>query len=87
MENKIKAIIQKVREIYRCDLDKSDILSNSADIEVEETEDGEIELESIIFANQYGRIYVYNTAIVYMSKCANVTKILGYKNWDELINM
>lgn len=87
MEDKVKAIIQNVRDIYKYDLEKKEIVNNKARIEFTETEDGNIQLHSITFNWYSSYIYVYDTGIVYSPDYGNARKVLEYKNWDELINI
>ena len=86
MNNKVKTIIRKVRNIYKHDPDKKDIVARKAYVNFRETEDGEVELSSIEF-NWYGGIYVYKNKIVYNPVCGDRKVILEYKDWDELINL
>ena len=86
MENKIKTIIQKVRDMYKYDPDKKEVVAHKASVEFKETKNGDIALHSITFS-WYDNIYVYDTGIIYSPDHKNARKILEYKDWDELINM
>lgn len=82
----IKRIIAKVRSMYKYDKKYKDILANRAYIDLSEnTESGDIELNSISFDN-YDRIFIYPTKVLYIPYDGYDKKILAtYQNWDELL--
>ena len=84
----IKRIVAKVRSMYKYDKKYKDILANRAYIDLSENEEtGDIELNSINFDN-YDRICIYPTKVLYISYNGYDRKTLAtYQDWDEFLSL
>lgn len=85
MENKIKQIIEKVRQMYKYIDEYKSLLSAEASIHLSE-KSGEIILENITF-NYYDRLIIADDCIVYVPEHGQSKKLIAYNGWDELLTL
>ena len=86
LEEKVVAIVEKVRQMYKYDSSKRDILNQTPSIRVA-LENNKLMLRSITFDN-YDKIVVYNDCIQYIQYRGNDSVVLiAYKYLDELIKV
>ena len=85
LEQKIKQIIKKVRQMYKYDPDLKNILKMDAVIKLDET-CGEIMLSSISF-NYYDKLLVRSDGIYFIPEHGNGYHLLKYNNFNELLEL
>ena len=85
LEQKIKQIIKKVRDMYKYDLNLKDILKMDAVIKLDET-CGEIILSSISF-NYYDKLLVSTDGIYFIPEHGHGYHLIKYNNFDELLEL
>lgn len=81
----INQIISKIRNIYRYHPKYKNILKQKAIIDLSETDDGII-LSSISF-NDWDRITLSNTNVVYHPEYGDWEVLLEYTSWDEFLQL
>lgn len=84
MENKIIAIIEKVKSMFRYDRKLSDTIQMDPQV-ICKYKDGELKLREIRF-DDYSRVSVYESYISYIPERGNSSTLIEYKDWDELLN-
>lgn len=88
MEQQIKNIIGKVRElINKHDKRLNFVVEPHPSIELKETNNGELELKSILFVAYYASLEVTNKQIIYKPECKNPQVLFKYKGFDALLKL
>ena len=84
MEQKILAIVDKVRNMYRFDKRYKAILETKPNIMLGINDEGNLELESISW-NYYDAIYASNEQIALHPEYGSNATLIEYNGWDELL--
>ena len=87
MEDKIKAIIKKVREMYKYLPAYANIVNKEARVSLDENENGDLEIVCVSFCDNVDRIAVCNTRIDYLPAYGKQHNLIAYESFDALLNM
>ena len=85
MEDKIKQIMTKVRDMYKYMDDNSSIFKNLYRVIVCE-EDGQLVIKEVVFGT-YDKIYVDTKKIFYSPQHGFSKVLIQYNGWDELLSL
>ena len=86
MEEKILAIIKKVRDMYRFDNRYGAILKANPSIELSVGKGNSLKIDSISW-NYYDSIYVTSKQITMHPEHGSPTTLIKYNGWDGLLNL
>lgn len=86
MEEKVKQIIKKVRNIYKYDETYRKIIERKANVNLSEDDNGNIQLKSISFS-WYDEILVSKSGIIFKPSYGENKIILKYSSFEELLEM
>ena len=82
----IKAVIKKVRGIYKYNSKYAGIILQKAEVTLREVKNGEFEIVCIEF-NDYDSISVHNDAIYFTPEYGKSVRLNQYPSLEEFLNM
>lgn len=86
MEEKIKAIVEKVRMMYKYSNEYKSLVNMDAKVVLSEDKTSGFKIERICF-DYYDRIVVCSNGISYHPEHGSVKTLMSYNSFDELLSM
>lgn len=85
LEEKIIKIVDKVRTIFKYDIEKQEIIKTNPSISLE-YKNNELNIVSIEF-NYYDILCITPTKVIFIPEFGNKKILFKYDNYDELLNL
>lgn len=86
MEEKILAIIEKIRNMYRYDPNCRDLVKNAPDISLKLIKGNKLSIDCISW-QWYSSIYATEKQITYHPEHGNARTLIKYNGWDALLKL